>query len=63
MSQPVLVGCKMSAVTTGECVSKILIVEDEEDLAAQIKDWLAREHHTVEHVSNGSAAADQLVGH
>lgn len=51
----------MSAVTTGESVSKILIVEDEEDLAAQIKDWLAREHHTVEHVANGSAAADQLM--
>jgi DNA-binding response OmpR family regulator len=42
-------------------MSKILIVEDEEDLAAQVRDWLVREHHTVKHVANGSDAVDQLA--
>lgn len=41
-------------------MSKILIVEDEEDLASQVCDWLVREHHTVEHVNTGSAAIDYL---
>jgi two-component system OmpR family response regulator len=42
-------------------MSKILIVEDEEDLAVQVCDWLSREHHTVEHVSSGTQAVDQLT--
>jgi two-component system, OmpR family, response regulator len=42
-------------------MSKILIVEDEEDLAIQVCDWLTREHHTVEHVSNGKTAVDHLA--
>lgn len=42
-------------------MSKILIVEDEEDLAVQVKDWLSREHYTVEHVANGVAAVDHLA--
>lgn len=42
-------------------MSKILIVEDEDDLALQVKDWLTREHHTVEHVANGSEAVDHLA--
>jgi two-component system OmpR family response regulator len=42
-------------------MSKILIVEDEEDLAVQVCDWLTREHHTVEHVANGNEAVDHLA--
>ncbi|HEY9789419.1 MAG TPA: response regulator transcription factor [Candidatus Obscuribacterales bacterium] len=42
-------------------MSKILIVEDEEDLAVQVCDWLTREHHTVEHVANGTEAVDHLA--
>jgi two-component system, OmpR family, response regulator MprA len=42
-------------------VSKILVVEDESDLADQIRDWLVREQHLVEVVYNGSAALDRLV--
>lgn len=42
-------------------MSKILLVEDEDDLAVQISDWLAREHHTVEHVNNGGEAVDHLA--
>ena len=42
-------------------MSKILIVEDEEDLAIQVCDWLTREHHTVEHVNNGNLAVDHLA--
>lgn len=42
-------------------MSKILIVEDEDDLALQVRDWLTREHHTVEHIANGSEAVDQLA--
>jgi DNA-binding response OmpR family regulator len=42
-------------------MSKILIVEDEEDLAVQVRDWLARDHHTVEMVHNGSQAVDTLA--
>ncbi len=41
-------------------VSKILIVEDEEDLSLQVADWLLKEHHTVERVMSGPAALDQL---
>ena len=42
-------------------MSKILIVEDEQDLADQVCDWLSREHHTVEHINNGTLAVDQLA--
>lgn len=41
-------------------MSKILIVEDEQDLSEQIHDWLAREHHIVEIVDNGETAVAQL---
>lgn len=41
-------------------MSKILIVEDEEDLSLQVSDWLANEHHTVEIVADGSSALDRL---
>lgn len=41
-------------------MSKILLVEDELDLADQIKDWLAREHYLVETIANGELAYHQL---
>src|SRR6185369_14482912 len=42
-------------------MSKILIVEDEVDLAGQVRDWLSREHHTVECVHDGAQAMDMLA--
>jgi DNA-binding response OmpR family regulator len=42
-------------------MSKILVVEDETDLADQIRDWLVREQHLVEVVYSGQAALDRLV--
>ena len=41
-------------------MSKVLLVEDEADLASQIKLSLTREHYTVEVVDNGEAALDML---
>lgn len=41
-------------------MAKILIVEDELDLAGPISDSLGRQHHVVEVVDNGSAALDRL---
>jgi two-component system, OmpR family, copper resistance phosphate regulon response regulator CusR len=41
-------------------MSKILLVEDESDLANQIRDWLIREHHMVEMADNGETAYHQL---
>ena len=41
-------------------MGKLLLVEDELDLANQIKDWLQREHHHVEVADNGQTAADLL---
>lgn len=41
-------------------MSKILIVEDEQDLASQVADWLKREHYLCETVDNGAAALDRL---
>lgn len=41
-------------------MSKVLIVEDEADLASQIRQWLTREHYTVEIVENGQSAFDML---
>lgn len=41
-------------------MSKVLVVEDEADLASQIKLSLTREHYTVEVVEDGQAALDTL---
>lgn len=41
-------------------MAKILVVEDEHDLAMPIKDWLTREQHVVEVVDNGIDALDRL---
>ena len=41
-------------------MSKILIVEDEVDLADQLRKSLVRDHHVVEVVHNGNAAVDTL---
>jgi DNA-binding response OmpR family regulator len=41
-------------------MGKLLLVEDESDLSGQIRDWLEREHHTVEVIDNGQMAADTL---
>lgn len=39
---------------------KILIVEDEEDLAGAIKDWLTDEYHTAQIVGDGAQALSRL---
>jgi len=41
-------------------MAKILVVEDENDLAVPMKDWLTREQHVVEIVGNGVDALDRL---
>jgi DNA-binding response OmpR family regulator len=41
-------------------MSKVLLVEDEQDLAEQIKDWLEDENFLVEMVSDGDRALDML---
>ncbi|HEY9786952.1 MAG TPA: response regulator transcription factor [Candidatus Obscuribacterales bacterium] len=41
-------------------MSKVLIVEDEADLAGQIRQWLTREHYTVEIADNGQSAMELL---
>ena len=41
-------------------MAKILVVEDEQDLAIPIRDWLTREQHVVEIVDNGLDALDRL---
>ncbi|MBY0547972.1 MAG: response regulator transcription factor [Candidatus Obscuribacterales bacterium] len=41
-------------------MGKLLLVEDEHDLSNQVRDWLQREHHTVEVLDNGQVAADTL---
>lgn len=41
-------------------MAKILVVEDEIDLAYPIKDWLTREQHLVELSENGLDALDKL---
>ena len=43
-----------------EDMAKILIVEDELDLALPIRDSLSREHHVVEIVDNGADAVEYL---
>jgi len=37
-------------------MAKILVVEDEHDLAGLVQNWLTREHHLVERTDNGSDA-------
>src|SRR5581483_10333984 len=39
---------------------KILVVEDDAELAPVVRDWLSFEHYTVELVDNGSEAKDRL---
>ena len=41
-------------------MAKILIVEDETDLALPIKDWLNKEQHLIELSDNGNDALDKL---
>jgi len=41
-------------------MAKILLVEDEPDLAVTIKEWLADEYHLVEVVANGEDALSRL---
>ncbi len=44
-------------------MAKILVVEDEEDLASVVRDWLVRDNHTVEVVDDGEAALEDLMMH
>lgn len=41
-------------------MAKILIVEDDVDLAGNVRDWLAFDRHTVEHVASGSEGSQRL---
>ncbi len=41
-------------------MAKVLLVEDELDLASLINNWLAREHHLVEVVHDGATALHKL---
>jgi DNA-binding response OmpR family regulator len=41
-------------------MAKILLVEDDEDLATTVSEWLSFEHHTVESVRNGTDARERL---
>lgn len=41
-------------------MAKILIVEDNEDLANTVRTFLMFEHHTVEHIVDGQEASDHL---
>jgi DNA-binding response OmpR family regulator len=41
-------------------MAKILIVEDDQDLATMVIDWLKFEHYSVEHVNNGTDGLDHL---
>lgn len=41
-------------------MAKILLVEDEQDLAGPVSNWLERERHTVEVVGDGTEAAGRL---
>jgi DNA-binding response OmpR family regulator len=41
-------------------MAKILLVEDNEDLANTVRTFLMFEHHTVEHINDGQTAHDQL---
>jgi len=46
--------------STGNYMAKILVVEDEQDLAGPMKDWLMREQHLVEIADNGIDAMEKL---
>jgi DNA-binding response OmpR family regulator len=41
-------------------MAKILVVEDNEDLANTVRTYLMFEHHTVEHINNGKTASEHL---
>lgn len=41
-------------------MAKILVVEDERDLASLVTNWLKRDHHLVEMVGDGATALRQL---
>lgn len=41
-------------------MAKLLLVEDDNDLANMVRTFLLFEHHTVERIANGSEAADRL---
>src|SRR5215813_2849858 len=41
-------------------MAKILVVEDEKDLATLMRNWLEREHYVVEVVDDGVAALHQM---
>ncbi len=41
-------------------MAKILLVEDESDLARLVQNWLTRDHHLVEIATDGSSALDRL---
>ncbi len=41
-------------------MSKLLIVEDDRSLAANVKEWLEFEHHLVEHVENGLSGLELM---
>lgn len=44
----------------GRDMAKILLVEDNEDLANSVRTFLMFEHHTVEHINDGQTASEQL---
>ena len=41
-------------------MAKILVVEDERDLASLVQSWLKRDHHLVEMINDGMSALRQL---
>lgn len=41
-------------------MAKLLFVEDDESLAARVKQWLEFEEHMVEHTANGNEALEKL---
>jgi DNA-binding response OmpR family regulator len=41
-------------------MAKVLIIEDDIDLAGMVTDWLKFEHYTVEHVYNGAEGLSRL---
>jgi DNA-binding response OmpR family regulator len=43
-----------------DAMPKVLIIEDESDLAGPIQDWLTRENYTVEVVNEGNEALSRL---
>lgn len=41
-------------------MAKILVVEDEDELADIVQEWLTGEHHVVDRIANGSEALERL---